>query len=720
MLSQSIRQRLLENQTLDLNAAFTQARSLETAQKNAEIYTSQTAPLTEAMPITASVTGEPLETIVETTSAAVTRRPANTQLCFFCGQSRHPRSSCPARESVCNKCGKKGHFGKVCKSSASLSAALPLLATVTAGAPSCLRHTILKAHINGREVDVLIDSGSTENHINTEFAQTSGIKLEPDNTIVAMAASKCVSTSRGYCYAKLFINDSEYQNVKLKALDNLCADVVLGQEFMKLHKEVVLEFNGKLPALRVCSLASSKIEPPSLFLHLDPNCKPIVTKSRSYSKPDREFISEEISKLLKDGIIETSKSPWRAQVVVADDGRHRKRLVIDYSQTINRFTYLDAYPLPKIDDMVHSLAKYSYFSTLDLRSAYHQVPIKDEEREFTAFEANGKLYHFCRLPFGLTNAVACFQRGMDDFIEKNNLKDTYAYLDNITIAGKTKENHDNNLKNFLDAAKKSNWTFNDDKCIFSTKSVDLLGYTISKGSIKPDAERLRPLLDMEPPSCIKSLQRCLGLFAYYSQWVASFSSKALPLYHALNTNSLPLSPESILAFESLKKEIASATVQSIDEDIPFVVESDASDSSIAATLNQNGRPVAFFSRVLSDSERKHAAVEKEACAIVEALRKWRHYLTGRHFTIITDQKSVSFMFDSNKMGKIKNEKIMRWRIELSCYSYDIRYRPGSQNASADALSRVCMSVTPNTAQLKELHESLCHPGITRLHHFVRA
>ena len=150
---------------------------------------------------------------------------------------------------------------------------------------------------------------------------------------------------------------------------------------------------------------------------------------------------------------------------------------------------------------------------------------------------------------------------------------------------------------------------------------------------------------MEPPSCIKSLRRCLGLFAYYSQWVVSFSSKALPLYHALNTKSLPLSPESILAFESLKKEIASATVQSIDEDIPFVVESDASDSSIAATLNQNGRPVAFFSRVLSDSERKHAAVEKEACAIVEALRKWRHYLTGRHFTIITDQKSVSFMFD---------------------------------------------------------------------------
>ena len=174
---------------------------------------------------------------------------------------------------------------------------------------------------------------------------------------------------------------------------------------------------------------------------------------------------------------------------------------------------------------------------------------------------------------------------------------------------------------------------------------------------------------MPLPTSKRALDRTLGLFAYYSKWVHKFSEKAFPLF---KTTTFPLNKPAVDAFNSLKQEIANAVVTSIDEDVPFEVETDASDTAIAAALNQNGRPVAFFSRVLSQSEQKHSSVEKEACAIVEALRKWKHYLTGRHFTIITDQRSVSFMFDSNNMGKIKNDKIMRWRIEMSCYSYDIK------------------------------------------------
>ena len=128
------------------------------------------------------------------------------------------------------------------------------------------------------------------------------------------------------------------------------------------------------------------------------------------------------------------------------DERHKKRLVIDYSQTINLYTELDAYPLPKIDEMVEKIAEYEVFSTLDLKDAYHQVKIKDSDKPYTAFEADGNLHQFKRIPFGVTNGVACFQRIINNVINENNLKDCFAYLDNVTVCGHSQAEHDSNLK----------------------------------------------------------------------------------------------------------------------------------------------------------------------------------------------------------------------------------------------------------------------------------
>ena len=141
--------------------------------------------------------------------------------------------------------------------------------------------------------------------------------------------------------------------------------------------------------------------------------------------------------------------------------------------------------------------------------------------------------------------------------------------------------------------------------------------------------------------------------------------------------------------------------------------------AISATLNQAGRPVAFMSRTLHGSERRYPTVEKEATAIVEAIRKWEHLLARQHFTLITDQNSVAFMLDNRKRSKIKNNKIHCWRLELASFSYTIKFRPGRDNVAADAFTRaVCASV--NTFTLQELHQNLCHPGVRRLAHYVRA
>ena len=142
--------------------------------------------------------------------------------------------------------------------------------------------------------------------------------------------------------------------------------------------------------------------------------------------------------MLKEDIIEASTSPWRSQVVVITNERHKRHMVIDYSQTINRYTLKDAYPLLCIQraDQINDIALNTVFSTIDLKDAYYQLEIEESERKYTAFEADRKLFQYKRMPFGVTNGVACFQRAMNDFINDNKLPDTYAYLDNITICGK--------------------------------------------------------------------------------------------------------------------------------------------------------------------------------------------------------------------------------------------------------------------------------------------
>ena len=571
--------------------------------------------------------------------------------------------------------------------------------------------------MNGQHADVLIDTGSSQSFTSLHLVRKHKWKMFPASGEVLMASTSQTSQVHGYCIATIQLPEHSYADVKLTVLPDLCADVIMGHDVLNQHESVEIPFGGSRPSLTVCGLATMAVPLPTLFGNLTPDCRPVAVKSRRYTTADTKFIESEVQRMQAEGIIEPSRSPWRAQVLVTANENHKKRLVIDYSQTVNRFTQLDAYPLPNIEKLVGDVARYKVFSTLDLRSAYHQIPIREDEKQYTAFEADGKLFQFTRIPFGVTNGVAAFQRVMDSIVSEEGLRDTFVYLDNITVCGRDQEEHDENLQKLIHVAKKCNLTFNEDKCSYSVSSVNLLGYVIGGGTLRPDPERLRPLQELPPPHDSASLQRVLGMFAHYSHWIHGFSEKIRPL---VQSHKFPLQKPALDAFKTLKQNIADATIAAIRDDLPFVVETDASDHAIAATLCQDERPIAFFSRTLSTSERNHSAVEKEAYAIVEALRRWKHFLLGRQFKLITDQRSVAFMFDGKQMGKVKNEKIMRWRLELSAYSYDIVYRPGTQNVSADTLSRsgVCSSIN-NKELLVELHRSLCHPGVARMAHFVR-
>ena len=242
-----------------------------------------------------------------------------------------------------------------------------------------------------------------------------------------------------------------------------------------------------------------------------------MTKSRRYSNESRKFIAQKVCEHLQDGLIQKSNSLWRAQPhVVTDESTKKNRLCIDYSQTINKFTLLDGYPLPCVPDVVDKVAPYNVYSTLDMKSAYHQVELPADQQIFTAFEADGGLYQWRRIPLGLNNAVPCFQRIVDEIIEANGCNATH-YLNNITVCEKTHEEHDANLKKFLSVARKHNLTLNHSKCTYSTTSIKLLGYEITNSSLKPDPDRIKLLLELPAPHNNRTLKLVLGLFAYYAQ-----------------------------------------------------------------------------------------------------------------------------------------------------------------------------------------------------------
>ena len=192
--------------------------------------------------------------------------------------------------------------------------------------------------------------------------------------------------------------------------------------------------------------------------------------------------------------------------------------------------------------------------------------------------------------------MAYFQRKMDEFISEEELKGTFAYLDNVTICGRTEVEHDNNLNDFLNAAKRCNITYSPEKCVFSVTELHILGCVVKNGEIRPDPERLCPLQELPVPLDMKAHKRILGFFLYYSNYIPWYSDKIQPLA-AMKT--FPYTPEAAEAFKVLKKTIEESVVCSIDESERFDIETNASDFAIAATHNQAGRPVAFSSLALS-------------------------------------------------------------------------------------------------------------------------
>ena len=285
-----------------------------------------------------------------------------------------------------------------------------------------------ECRINGHITKAMIDSGSVRTFISKKTAKNLNLLILPKQETIRLADQNQHATIIGEAVVDLCLHNRLHSGIVVEVMKDLFIDLIVGKDLLRKYEKVTFKFDGPRKELIVGAISGNdpfptiKVPPPPLFSHLSKDTNPIATKSRRFSLPDDRFTKEETARMLREGIIEPSVSPWRAQVLVMSNDNHKKRMVVDYSNTINKYTDLDAYPIPNISKMIEDIARYKIFTTLDLKSAYHQIPIRNEDRKYTAFKVGGKLYQFTRVPFGVTNGVSAFQRSIDNIIENKNCR----------------------------------------------------------------------------------------------------------------------------------------------------------------------------------------------------------------------------------------------------------------------------------------------------------
>lgn len=456
---------------------------------------------------------------------------------------------------------------------------------------------------------------------------------------------------------------------------------------------------------------------------------PVYSRPYPYPMGLSNFVHKEIEDLLRNGIIKPSRSPYNNPLWVVDKkgvdelGNKKKRLVIDFRK-LNDKTIDDKYPIPDITVILSNLGRGKFFTTLDLKSGFHQILLSEKDREKTAFSINNGKFELCRLGFGLKNAPSIFQRAIDDVLRENIGKFLHVYIDDIIIYSETEEDHIKHIEWALKSLLSANMRVSLEKSHFFKSEVEYLGFVVSADGIRTCPAKVEAIANFKEPQNLFELRSFLGLAGYYRRFIKGFAQIASPLTNILKGENGTVSAhrsknvkvcfneEQIQAFLKLRQILSSEDVVLLYPDYakPFELTTDASSFGLGAVLSQNGKPITMISRTLEDGEIDYATNERELLAIVWALKRLRNYLYGVNKIIIyTDHQPLSFAVSD----KNTNAKLVRWKSFIEGYCGKIVYLPGKENLVADALSRQPINAIDNVSSSATIHSEESLSNIIR-------
>ena len=430
-------------------------------------------------------------------------------------------------------------------------------------------------------------------------------------------------------------------------------------------------------------------------IEMDQNVKPVQDNPRRVPIPLKAELKKKIQEMEAQQIIQKVVEPtrWISSLVVVKKP-NKIRLCLDPSN-LNKGINRNNYPTPTIEDISPNLSKAQVFSVVDAKDGFLQVVLDEQSSYLTTFWTPFGRYRWLRMPFGLKSAPEEFQRRLDECLE--GLQNIAVIADDIIIYGtgdtteSAEASHDKAFEHLLIRCREKKLKLNEKKIKFKLDKVAYMGHVISKEGLEPDPEKVRAFVDMPCPTDTAGVQRLIGVATYLAKFMPKLSTVCEPLRRLTDAKAVfDWLPQHENAFQTIKSLLIKAPVlKHYDVDKPVTLESDSSDVGLGAVISQDGHPIAYASRALTQTEQNYAQIEKECLSIVFAAERFEHYILGKDkVKALTDHKPLVTIFKKPILTSPK--RLQRMRLRLQKYSLDIEYKPGPQMHISDTLSRASL------------------------------
>ena len=627
--------------------------------------------------------------------------------CSRCGRSPpHDRQSCSARDAICRKCSKRGHFQVVCRSSSGVKGISEETNGITKeelepflGGVDSNNLTNnpwrLSISLNSVPVEFDIDTGAEVSVISESGHKEIGsppLSL-PDRRLKGPSNRPLPVTG---CFTGVLKHGEQEVQQEMFVVKNLCHNL-LGRpaiNALELAVRVGAIFDNTTPVQLFPRMFQGLGKLKGEYeIKLKNDSKPhSISVPRRVAIPLMGKVRDELEKMERLGVIAKVHVPtdWCAGMVVVPKPNGTIRICVDLTK-LNQSVCRERHPLPAVEQTLAQLAGAQIFTKLDANSGFWQIPLSPSSALLTTFLTPFGRYCFHRLPFGITSAPEHFQRRMSTLLD--GLDGVVCLMDDILVHGATQDEHDNRLMKVLRRLETAGITLNKDKCEFSKRQVKFLGQVIDTSGVRPDTDKVRAIQDYQTPTNVGDVRRFLGMVNQLSKFSPHLAEKTRPLRELLQKDRAWLwSDSQQRAFEEVKKSLTTAPLLSLfDPTKETVVSADASSYGLGAVLLQRQpdggmRPISYNSRSMSPTEQRYAQIEKEALALTWACERFSDYLVGLTFTIETDHKPLVPLFSYKNLDELPL-RVQRFRMRMMRFSFSIHHIPGRNLTVADALSR---------------------------------